>query len=130
MVSICLISLFRNLEVVFKICLQIINTWLFPGNQNDLELLYEHNLERSAANFVVGPFGNIVNRDFICVQSLDGMLSFFEQETPSFRSFLPDILLPGPIAYLQKTDCFITVCSNWSVVAYKWVFDSLILNCM
>lgn len=84
-----------------------------------MELLYQHRLETSAANFIIGPFGNTLNRDFICVQTLEGRLIFFEQESPSFKSFLPKILLPGPIVYLEKIDCFITIDSCWDLVAYK-----------
>ncbi|XP_018575245.1 protein PTHB1 [Anoplophora glabripennis] len=90
------------------------------GTQNDLEHLYEHSLRRSAANFTIGPFGGTQNRDFICVQSLDGMLNFFEQENVASCCFIPDFLLPGPIAYVSKTDDFVTSSSNWCIVSYKY----------
>ncbi|KAJ8957787.1 hypothetical protein NQ314_006502 [Rhamnusium bicolor] len=90
------------------------------GTQHYLELLYEHSLRRSSANFVIGQFGGSQNRDFICVQSLDGMLSFFEQESFTFSCFVPDFLLPGPIAYVKKTDHFVTSSSSWCIVAYKY----------
>lgn len=81
--------------------------------------MYEHKLKRSAANFVVGPFGGSQNRDFICVQSLDGLLTFFEQESFAFCCFLPNFLLPGPIVYVSKTDSFVTVGSTWDVDSYR-----------
>ncbi|CAG9760692.1 unnamed protein product [Ceutorhynchus assimilis] len=90
------------------------------GNQSYLQLLYEHKLRRSAANFVVGPFGGSQNRDFICVQSLDGIFSFFEQESQVTHVALPDFLLPGPLDYIVKTDSFITVSSDWGIVTYKY----------
>ncbi|XP_019878207.2 protein PTHB1 [Aethina tumida] len=90
------------------------------GTQNLLHLLYEHNLRRSAANFVIGPFGGIQNRDFVCVQSLDGMMSFYEQENYSFSCFLPDFLLPAPFTYVPKTDSFITCSSNWFIESYGY----------
>ncbi|CAH0555834.1 unnamed protein product [Brassicogethes aeneus] len=88
------------------------------GTQNLLHVLYEHHLKRSAANFVIGPFGGIGNRDFVCVQSLDGLLVFFEQESPSFSCFLPDFLLPSPMSFVFKTDSFVTCSSNWCVESY------------
>lgn len=101
---------------------QIGNSYLYLnkilGTQNLLHLLYEHNLRRSAANFVIGPFGGIQNRDFVCVQSLDGMMSFYEQENYSFSCFLPDFLLPAPFTYVPKTDSFITCSSNWFIESY------------
>ncbi|XP_057670640.1 protein PTHB1 isoform X1 [Diorhabda carinulata] len=90
------------------------------GTQNTFELLYEHHLPRSAVNFTVGQFGGSQNRDFICVQSLDGVLSFFEQENPTFCCFLPDFLLPSPVAYVKKTDSFVTGTDNWQLVSYRY----------
>ncbi|KAL1498065.1 hypothetical protein ABEB36_008922 [Hypothenemus hampei] len=90
------------------------------GNEVDLQLLYEHKLHRSAANCVVGPFGGSKNRDFICVQSLDGLLSFFEHENQVFHFNLPDFLLPGPLCYLSRNDCFIHFGSDWIIRAYRY----------
>lgn len=89
------------------------------GTQHTLQLLYEHKLRRTAANFVVGPFGGSQNREFICVQSLDGMLTVFEQESFAFCTFLPDFLLPGPLAYLTCSDTFITASSDWQLSAFR-----------
>ena len=58
-------------------------------------------------------------KDFICVQSMDGTVSIFEQESFAFSRFLPGALLPGPIKYVPKLDSFITVSSAWQVECYK-----------
>ena len=63
----------------------------------------------------------ILGRDFICVQSMDGMLTFFEQETYSSKISLPNFLLPGPIVYLSTTDSFVTVSCVRQVEVYKLV---------
>lgn len=91
----------------------------FLGDQSYLELLYEHKLRKTAYNFAIGPFGGHQNRDFICVQSLDGMLTFFEQDTQITHVGLPDFLLPGPLAYIVKNDSFITVSCDWGIVCYR-----------
>ena len=52
---------------------------------------------------------------------MDGMLSFFEQESFAFGRFLPGFLLPGPLRYIAKTDSFITVSSSRLVESYKYV---------
>ena len=57
----------------------------------------------------------------MCVQSMDGMLSFFEQESFAFGRFLPGFLLPGPLSYIAKTDSFITASSSRLVESYKYV---------
>ncbi|NXY86699.1 PTHB1 protein, partial [Alcedo cyanopectus] len=90
------------------------------GNQYQIKLMYEHNLQRTACNMVYGPFGGVKGRDLICIQSMDGMLMLFEQESYAFGRFLPGFLLPGPLAYSSRTDSFITVSSCRQVESYKY----------
>ncbi|XP_054754048.2 protein PTHB1-like isoform X1 [Lytechinus pictus] len=90
------------------------------GSQYHLKLMYEHNLQRTAHSLVVGPFGGVKGKDFLCVQSMDGTVSFFEQESFAFSRFLPGFLLPGPIKYIPRTDSFVTVSSSWQVESYKY----------
>ncbi|XP_059829564.1 protein PTHB1 isoform X1 [Hypanus sabinus] len=90
------------------------------GNQYQLKLIYEHNLQGTACNLTFGGFGGVKARDLICIQSMDGMLMFFEQESFAFRRFLPNCLLPGPLKYCTRTDSFITVSSSRHVESYKY----------
>ncbi|KAJ7390596.1 Protein PTHB1 [Desmophyllum pertusum] len=90
------------------------------GNHYTLNLVYEHILERTAYNMTYGPFGGVKNKDFMCIQSMDGMLSFFEQESYAFGRFLPGFLLPGPLSYIAKTDSFLTCSSSRLVESYKY----------
>ena len=94
------------------------------GFSFNILLMYEHVLQRSAYDVVVGSFGQDIYRDnrvrdFICVQSLDGTLSFYEQESFAFSRFLPNFLLPGPIDYLPDSDSFI-IASSRSVDSYRY----------
>jgi len=86
----------------------------------DLNKAYEHRLERTAYNFCYGPFGGVYGKDFICVQSMDGQLSFMEQENFAFSRFLSNFLLPGPLAYIAKIDSFVTCNSSMDVECYKY----------
>ena len=61
-------------------------------------------------------------KDFICIQSMDGTLSFFEQETFAFSRFLPGFLLPGPIKYARSIDSFVTASTSRQIECYKLVF--------
>ena len=61
------------------------------------------------------------DRDFICVQAMDGVLTFYEQETFSFQSFLPNFLLPGPIQYVAEKDSFLIGTSARNLECYKLV---------
>uniref|UniRef100_A0A8C5ZC25 Bardet-Biedl syndrome 9 n=1 Tax=Marmota marmota marmota TaxID=9994 RepID=A0A8C5ZC25_MARMA len=63
---------------------------------------------------------SVSGRDLICIQSMDGMLMVFEQESYAFGRFLPGSLLPGPLAYSSRTDSFITVSSCRQVESYKY----------
>jgi Bardet-Biedl syndrome 9 protein len=54
------------------------------------------------------------------VQSYDGQLTFFEQEALAFSRFLPNFLLPGPLAYAAASDSFITSTAGLELVAYKY----------
>lgn len=72
-----------------------------------------------------GPFGGMAGpnsepHEYICVQSMDGMLSIFEYESFSLSCFLPKVLVPSPIKYIAKTDCFVTVNSSWELEAYSY----------
>uniref|UniRef100_A0A8C3L2J4 Bardet-Biedl syndrome 9 n=1 Tax=Chrysolophus pictus TaxID=9089 RepID=A0A8C3L2J4_CHRPC len=90
------------------------------GNQYQIKLMYEHHLQRTACNMTYGPFGGVKGRDLICIQSMDGMLMLFEQESYAFGRFLPGFLLPGPLTYSSRTDSFITVSSSRQVESYKY----------
>ena len=48
------------------------------GQGLSLKKLFAAKLDRTAANFVSGRFGG-ASRDVVCVQSMDGALSFFNQ---------------------------------------------------
>lgn len=58
----------------------------------------------------------------LCVQSMDGMLMFFEQDSYSFGRFLPGFLLPGPLVYNPRTDSFLMVSSARQLESYKYDF--------
>ncbi|EHH17387.1 hypothetical protein EGK_13786 [Macaca mulatta] len=90
------------------------------GNQYQMKLMYEHNLQRTACNMTYGSFGGIKGNLLLIMSSMDGMLMVFEQESYAFGRFLPGFLLPGPLAYSSRTDSFITVSSCRQVESYKY----------
>ncbi|XP_037532484.1 protein PTHB1 [Nematolebias whitei] len=90
------------------------------GDQYQLKLVYEHNLQRTACNMTYGTFGGVTGHHSLCIQSMDGMLMFFEQDSYSFGRFLPGFLLPGPLAYNPRTDGFLTVSSARQLESYKY----------
>uniref|UniRef100_A0A8D3EAA1 Bardet-Biedl syndrome 9 n=1 Tax=Scophthalmus maximus TaxID=52904 RepID=A0A8D3EAA1_SCOMX len=90
------------------------------GDQYQLKLVYEHNLKRTACNMTYGTFGGVTGHHSLCIQSMDGMLMFFEQDSYSFGRFLPEFLLPGPLVYNSRTDSFLTVSSARQLDSYKY----------
>ncbi|XP_034730323.1 protein PTHB1 isoform X1 [Etheostoma cragini] len=90
------------------------------GDQYQLKLVYEHNLQRTACNMTYGTFGGVTGHHSLCIQSMDGMLMFFEQDSYTFGRFLPGFLLPGPLVYNSRTDSFLTVSSARQLESYKY----------
>mmetsp|Transcript_41791 Transcript_41791/g.75863 ORF Transcript_41791/g.75863 Transcript_41791/m.75863 type:complete len:859 (-) Transcript_41791:47-2623(-) len=107
-----------------KIQVWVVSAMSSGGSVNcySLAAAYEHQLSRPAFNFCYGPFGGTKDRDYICVQSLDGVLSIFEQDSFAFNRALPTgtFLVPGPICYMAKTDSFIVCSSEMKVEAYRY----------
>ncbi|ESO08643.1 hypothetical protein HELRODRAFT_74811 [Helobdella robusta] len=85
----------------------------------NMTCVYEHKLRRNAFNMCHGPFGKVQGKDFLCVQSLDGVISIYEQEVYALSRCLPNSLIPGPIVYVGSTDCFVTVSSARMVECYE-----------
>lgn len=56
----------------------------------------------------------------ICIQSMDGQLSFYERERLTFSRFLPQFLLPGPLCYYEPMNYLITCSSAYEVECYKY----------
>ena len=81
-------------------------------------LLYQHKLARAAFSLTIGHFGGVINKDFMCVQSIDGAISVFEQESYTFSRFLPNFLLPNPIVYVERTDSLVTLSSSYEVESF------------
>lgn len=90
------------------------------GSFLQMHKLYEHWLEHTAANMTYGPFGGVQGVDFICVQSYDGQVSFFEAEAAAFARYLPNFLVPGPLTYVEASDSFITANAGLELEAFKY----------
>jgi len=116
--DICLALLHPN-----KLAIYMVSAVSSGGSVNyySLMLCYEHQLTRPAFNMCCGPFGQIRERDYICVQSLDGVMSFFEQDSFAFsRVVSPNFLVPGPICYMPKFDLFLICSNSMAIEAYRY----------
>merc|ERR1719506_3178113 len=90
-------------------------------NYYSLVQAYEHQMQRPCYSMTYGPMGGGLDRDYICVQSLDGVLSFYEQDSFAFQRMLrPTFLVPGPMAYMAKTDSIVIATDFMTVEAYRY----------
>ncbi|KRY49334.1 Protein PTHB1, partial [Trichinella britovi] len=96
------------------------------GKDYHLEILYEYPLSHNAYNMISGSLNDHDDSNFICVQSLDGVLYIFEQEMNAFSHYLPDFLLPGPLCFSNEVNLFLTVSSTWDVQTFK--YEKILLN--
>ncbi len=75
----------------------------------------------TASNMTYGPFGySNSSKDFLCVQSMDGRLQFFEQDHFAFASQLNNCLIPAPLCYSAVYDSIIVCNTKSEIVAYKY----------
>ncbi|KOC62575.1 Protein PTHB1 [Habropoda laboriosa] len=91
------------------------------GDRCELKIVYEHTLAKFPASLTIGAFGGVRGRDFLCVQSLDGTLLFYEQEMFAFSQVLRNRLLAQPIVYVSRHDVFVTASSSWFLECYRHV---------
>ena len=68
---------------------------------------------------IIGRFGK-TNDQLICVQSLDGRLTFFDFSGEVLHYNLPNFLLSGPLVYIFRTDTFLVASSGRSLEAYRY----------
>lgn len=89
-----------------------------------LRRLYEHAFPPhfSGCNMAWGAFGGSGSeaRDFIAVQSMDGQVAVFEQAAPGFVCALDGVLVPGPLAYLPRSDTLVTTSSDCQVLGWRY----------
>lgn len=108
------------MRTLTKYLLFAITTLTFTtGEQNILQSAIKHSFTRKAHSVTCGPFGNIKTRDFICIQALDGSLSFFDQKTFLFMYIFNDVIIPGPICYIANSDSFVICKSTWVIEIHR-----------
>lgn len=57
-------------------------------------------------------------RESICVQSMDGQLSVYEEDVLTFARFLPNVMIPGPLGYVKKTNTIVTITGEHKLEAF------------
>ena len=88
--------------------------------QLSLVVRHRHALSHVAHSMVTGPFGRITDRDMVCVQSMDGLLTVIDHGEILFSCCLSEFFLPGPLGYNPRTDSIVTVSSCRKIESYRY----------
>lgn len=84
-----------------------------------LKLCYDHKLKRNGHNFTRGRLGE-KNYDLVFVQSIDGAISIYEQDSLINSISFSEVFFPGSIAFLSKTDSFIISNTSYEIECYNY----------
>jgi hypothetical protein len=109
------------LAVLHPLKLVVFSVGAVAGDDGrSLRKLYEHFFPPhfAACNMAWGPFGG-APRDGVAVQSMDGGLCVFEQAAPGPAAALEGVLLPGPLAYLSRSDALFTLGSDLTLLGWR-----------
>lgn len=89
------------------------------SGQLGLTAVSQHSLSHTSHSMIIGRFGK-TNDQLVCVQSLDGRLTFFDFSGEVLHYNLPNFLLSGPLVYIFRTDTFLVASSGRSLEAYRY----------
>jgi Bardet-Biedl syndrome 9 protein len=84
-----------------------------------IKTCYDHKLPRNGFNFCLGRIGE-KNLDIIFVQSIEGVISIYEQDHLVNAIAINDILMPGPTAFLSRKDYFLISNTSYEVECYSY----------
>ena len=93
---------------------------LLQSNSYILQAAATIELRRTAFNMANGAMGGHRERDLICVQAVDCTLAVVEGARVAYSRFLPDCLLPGPLAFARALDSLLTVSSARRLEVYRY----------
>ncbi|TNN14901.1 Protein PTHB1 [Schistosoma japonicum] len=88
-----------------------------------ITLLFNLNLQKASYKLFLDKFFEQIETDIICVQTVDASLYFFNTTGELLQITLPDVIIPGPMIFLNsihsliigasmKLDCFSIIPSN------------------
>ncbi len=88
-------------------------------NITQIKNCYDHKLNRNAFNFCLGRIGDR-NYDIIFVQSVDGVISIYEQDSLVNMIALSEVIIPGPINFLTRKESFLISNTNYEIECYSY----------
>ena len=85
----------------------------------NLKLCSDNKLKRNGHNFTRGKIGEKTN-DFVFIQSIDGAISIYEQDSLINIVTFSEVLFPGQIGFLNRKDSFIISNTAYEIECYGY----------
>ena len=85
----------------------------------NIEIKSDNKLKRKAHNFTRGKIGER-NNDIVFIQSIDGAVSIYEQDTLINIVTFSEVFFPGQIAFLNRKDAFIISNTAYEIECYSY----------
>ena len=84
-----------------------------------LKLCFDHKLKFNGHNFTKGRIGDR-NYDIVFIQSTDGAISIYEQDSLINIVSFTEVIFPGAIGFLSNKDSFIISNTSYEVECYNY----------
>lgn len=84
-----------------------------------VKVCFEHKLPRNGFNFCIGKIGERTN-NIIFVQSIDGVISIYEQDSLVNSISFNELILPGCIDFLYRKDYFLISNPAYELECYSY----------
>ena len=80
---------------------------------------YDHKLKRNGHNFCRGQIGDR-NYDVVFIQSIDGAISIYEQDSFINLVAFSEVIFPGQIGFINRKDSFVLTNTAYEVECYSY----------
>jgi Bardet-Biedl syndrome 9 protein len=94
---------------------------------SSVKLCFEHKLKRNGSSFCTGRIGER-NYDLLFVQSIDGAISIFEQDTEINTIIMSELVFPGPMSFFPKKELLIFTNTAYELEAYNYANLATTMN--
>ena len=89
-----------------KIYWDIIINYSNLKSSTNIKNCYDHKLKRNGHNFCRGQIGER-NYDLVFIQSIDGVISIYEQDSFINLVSFSEVIFPGQIGFINRKDSFV-----------------------
>lgn len=102
-----------------KIYWDIITNYSNLKSSTNIINCYDHKLKRNGHNFCHGQIGER-NYDLVFIQSIDGAISIYEQDSFINLVTFSEVIFPGQIDFINRKDSFVITNTEYEVECYGY----------